>query len=95
MTQIYTDKSRETEEHALPNAEVFFMSYREFVTAENYTWMGEMMQEGQRDGFSNFQTASDLKGWYWWACFQGCLPDGDPIGPFETEQEAIDDAQEG
>ncbi len=32
-------------------------------------------------------------GWYWQACFPGCLPDGDPVGPFETEQEAIDDAQ--
>jgi hypothetical protein len=33
-------------------------------------------------------------GWYWQACFPGCLPDSDPVGPFETEQEAIDDAQE-
>jgi len=31
-------------------------------------------------------------GWYWWACFPGCMPDGDPSGPFQTEQEAIDDA---
>ena len=31
-------------------------------------------------------------GWYWWACFPGCLPDGDPAGPFESEQDAIDDA---
>ena len=31
-------------------------------------------------------------GFYWWACFPGCLPDGDPSGPFQTEQEAIDDA---
>jgi hypothetical protein len=32
-------------------------------------------------------------GWYWWACFPGCLPDGDPIGPFDTEEEAIHNAQ--
>ena len=32
------------------------------------------------------------KGYYWWPCFPGCLPDGDPIGPFETEQDAIKDA---
>tara|TARA_R100001126_G_scaffold102699_1_gene88390 strand:+ start:902 stop:1108 length:207 start_codon:yes stop_codon:yes gene_type:complete len=31
-------------------------------------------------------------GWYWWACFPGCMPDGDPAGPFESEQDAIDDA---
>ena len=27
-------------------------------------------------------------GWYWWSCLPGCLPDGDPIGPFATEEEA-------
>ena len=31
-------------------------------------------------------------GWYWWACSPGCIPDGEPFGPFETEGEAIDDA---
>lgn len=31
--------------------------------------------------------------WYYWTCVPGCLPDSDPIGPFDTEQQAIDDAQ--
>lgn len=35
------------------------------------------------------------KGWYWWPCFPGCLPDGDPIGPFASEAEALADAQDG
>ena len=34
-------------------------------------------------------------GWYWWACFPGCLPDSDAHGPFQTEQEATLDAQSG
>jgi hypothetical protein len=25
-------------------------------------------------------------GWYWWACFPGCLPDGEAVGPFATHQ---------
>ena len=33
-------------------------------------------------------------GWYWWACFPGCLPDGDPSGPFATEDEALSNAQD-
>ena len=33
-------------------------------------------------------------GFYWWACFPGCLPDGGPSGPFETDQDAIKDATE-
>lgn len=31
-------------------------------------------------------------GWYWWPCYQGCLPDGDPNGPFLTSNEARTDA---
>ena len=34
-------------------------------------------------------------GWYWWACSPGCLPDGDPEGPFDDEQEALANAKEG
>ena len=33
-------------------------------------------------------------GWYWWACSPGCLPDGDPCGPFATSREAHEDADE-
>ena len=32
-------------------------------------------------------------GWYWQACFPGCLPDGDPNGPFNTYELALADAQ--
>jgi hypothetical protein len=31
-------------------------------------------------------------GWYWQACFPGCLPDGEPEGPFPTEYAALADA---
>lgn len=33
-------------------------------------------------------------GWYWWACSPGCLPDGEPYGPFDTEEEALADARD-
>lgn len=54
--------------------------------------------EGDEYGsFETFELGADESpnpGWYWWACFPGCLPDSDPFGPFATEQEAIDNAQE-
>lgn len=28
-------------------------------------------------------------GWYYWFCFPGCPLYSDPIGPFETEYEAL------
>jgi hypothetical protein len=31
-------------------------------------------------------------GYYWWPCFPGCLPDSEPMGPFNTELEAYEDA---
>jgi hypothetical protein len=33
-------------------------------------------------------------GYYWQSSFPGCLPDSDPIGPFNSEADAIADAQE-
>jgi hypothetical protein len=33
-------------------------------------------------------------GYYWWSCFPGCMPDSEPMGPFNTELEAIEDAQD-
>ena len=32
-------------------------------------------------------------GFYWHSCFPGCMPDSDPFGPFDTEAEALKDAQ--
>ena len=34
-------------------------------------------------------------GWFWWSCFPGCLPDGPPMGPFDSYQEALADARDG
>jgi len=33
-------------------------------------------------------------GWYWWSCCAGCLPDSEPVGPFNSESEAFKDAVE-
>lgn len=44
--------------------------------------------------FREDTSPADWEGWYWQACWPGCLPDGDPMGPFPTEQAAIDNANE-
>ena len=33
-------------------------------------------------------------GWYFWSCFPGCMPEGDPNGPYETEDEAWAEVEE-
>ena len=72
MGYIYSNQERETEEHALPNVEVFTVDYY----------------------LNGMETDCAVLGWYWWSCFPGCLPDGEPFGPFGTEAEAIANAQE-
>lgn len=32
-------------------------------------------------------------GWYWWTCLPGCFP-LEPNGPFDTEAEALEAAQD-
>ena len=81
MPQIYSDPTRESDPHALPNVEVFF-------------------DRCEGDCGGTWANCLRPDGWYWWACFPGCLPDGqvghpaDANGPFETATEAIADAQE-
>jgi hypothetical protein len=41
------------------------------------------------------QKIDEKSGFYYAYGFPGCLHDSNPIGPFTTEQEALDDAREG
>tara|TARA_Y100000310_G_scaffold330958_1_gene403646 strand:+ start:180 stop:422 length:243 start_codon:yes stop_codon:yes gene_type:complete len=76
---VYSNPDRETDPHALPDIEVFYdgPDYGHGTVARNYDSNGEPVQPG----------------YYWWSCFLGCLPDGEPSGPFDTEAEAIADAK--
>jgi hypothetical protein len=37
---------------------------------------------------------AENEGYFWWACFPDCLPDGEPNGPFKSTEEAYINAQE-
>jgi len=80
MTRFYSDPSREDDKWSLPNCEVFYVEAGEW----SYNDAGERGDEGE---------PCDA-GWYYWFCFPGCMPDSDPIGPFETEEDAIEAARE-
>ena len=78
MGQHYSNKKRANEANALPDIEVFYVT----------------QADCDEDARQQPETGADYSGpgWYWWTCFPGCLPDGEPSGPFATEQEAIEDA---
>jgi hypothetical protein len=78
MGRAYSNPKRASDPYALPDVEVFYAKEGELERVYVPTdWDGQPSEVG----------------WYWWPCFPGCLPDGDPMGPFATEQEALDDAQ--
>lgn len=81
MSYVYSIPERETEPFSLPNVEVFYVSQLEV----NYN----MENMDHVDEYTITEP-----GWYWWACFPGCMADSDAMGPFETEHAATQDAQE-
>lgn len=81
--QAYSDPKREQDPYSLPDVEVFKVSH-------SSSGLGYI--DGETIIREDAEPMED--GWYWWSCFPGCLPDGDPIGPFDTKAEALADAQE-
>lgn len=94
MSQQYSDPNRETDPHALPDIEVFYVPVTEFVRAKVSEWPYERVREEMDNTNENtdeewISASVRLVGWYYWSCFPGCLPDSDPVGPFDTEDAAI------
>ena len=68
-------------------------SFEAFYATE--TMVKDMNQQWYEDTKEPFDVEPPYSvGWYWWACFPGCLPDGDAHGPFKTEEEAFKNARE-
>ena len=65
------------------NVQTFHMDAQEFINPDPDSWMAELVGEGEAE-------AADLAGWYWWPCLPGCMPDGDPQGPFKYERAALE-----
>lgn len=79
MTMHYRNEREASDSMTLPSIETF---YRTTAAIRADDWRdddGELMGEG----------------WYWWACFPGCMPDSGPSGPYATEAEALADARDG
>jgi hypothetical protein len=77
--RVYSNPERENHPYTLPDVEVFYVTEEEAKEYNNDN-AGEEVYAGE--------------GWYWWSCFPGCLPDSDAFGPFDSEAEAIENAQD-
>ena len=89
--QGYSNPERENDPHALPDVEVWHVGERDRYSVCEVNGEIHTQQPSTQRPCEDCPEA----GWYWWACFPGCLPDGEPNGPFATEAEALADAQEG
>jgi hypothetical protein len=92
--QAYSNPKRESEAHALPNVEVFEAEYcthsccgaiadADGIISHSSDCTGDRAWAGGEPRLK--------RGFWHWPCF----PDGNPIGPFATEAEALADAQSG
>lgn len=70
-------------------AEDLYRGYHQFVNEHGDAYGSfEVFWDDQDDGGDG----NRIYGWYWWPCMPGCLPDGEPTGPFRTSGAAYDDA---
>lgn len=78
--QAYSNPEREKDTWSLSDVEVFYADYGDLWENED-----ELFQNGYEE--------PNEPGYYYWFCLPGCMPDSDPIGPFETEEDAVIDSQ--
>ena len=105
MTQEYSDPSRKSDPYALPDVEVFQLTAHEVAALDEDTIYKYAKRHEFKTAFMSGRTMDTMLdaiveeesitgGWFWQACFPGCLPDGPPNGPFDTYAEALADAQD-
>lgn len=78
-----------------------YAGYHAFVDDEgnNYGSFRVFWFDGERyaedDVWADDDGETLPRGWYWWACFPGCIPDSEtPMGPFTSSRLAWRDARE-
>ncbi len=101
--QAYSDPSREQDPHSLPDIEIFELTASEAVEMDEDLMFEGMklfplanMNSREREKLIDWavEESGSVGGWYWQACFPGCLPDGPPMGPFASRADALRDARE-
>ena len=88
--QVYSDPTRESDPHALPDVEVFYVSQAVCLDDRHDEPCPQPCSECDHD----CEPERMEIGYYWWSCFPGCSPDSEPFGPYDTEAEAVDAAQD-
>ena len=83
----YSDPKRESEPHALPNVEVFNTFYA-ICGCGAELWSDALLTAVECPECGDWHRTS-ADGYYYAFGLPGCLWDGEPIGPFDTYDEAL------
>ena len=97
MPQHYMDPSNANDPHRLPNILTMLVAYAycgdcgSLVLSET----GAKRERCQEPGCDDNPDGAEVNkvAWFYWFCLPGCLPDSEPVGPFETEEAALADAR--
>ena len=96
MAYYYSDRGRRHNPNAVPNIEVFAGSAWNCHQCENQdTYPLYTKPKGIPLCQVCGSPTDGEGGWFYAFGFPGCLWSSDPIGPFDTEAEALADAREG
>lgn len=90
MPYYYRDERLAEDPHSLPDVEVFWTRYYHCERCEHTDMGNDPCSCGGKPTGKDYQAAS---GYFYASGFPGCLWDSDPIGPFDTEEEALADAR--
>ena len=95
MSRHYSNPERESEPYALPDVETWQAQYDDCPECGALVLTTEESSVACPECGRLFHIPNDKpSGWFYWFCFPGCLPASEPIGPFDTEAEALADAQD-
>jgi hypothetical protein len=107
--QAYSDETRAQDPYSLPDIEVFQLTAQDVAEQDEERIYEYMKRSKFRLATMNSKTREAMfdtmieeegieGGWFYWYCFPGCLPDSEPVGPYESakqaKQAAQDDAQD-
>ena len=98
MGYYYSDPERENEVTALPDVEVFAAPVIECKecgteTMQAADWSDPIAADCP-SCLATIHRGLTRDGWFYAFGFPGCLWDSDPVGPFDSEEEALAEAQQ-
>jgi hypothetical protein len=95
MSRGYSNPKRASDPHALPDVETFQSRYGycKHCGSLNMPIDGRARATWRHCEDCTRVALINQQGWFWWTCSPGCLPDSEPFGPFDTEADALADAQ--